>query len=105
MRLAVVGAGYLGANLVRVFQRLGVLDRICESNPRRIAEVAAIYRDIRVERSYEALLGDSSIDGVVIATPAETHYALAKEALRAGKDVFVRSEEHTSELQSLTNLV
>jgi Oxidoreductase family, NAD-binding Rossmann fold len=38
---------------------------------------------------YEALLGDSSIDGVVIATPAETHYALAKEALRAGKDVFV----------------
>jgi UDP-2-acetamido-3-amino-2,3-dideoxy-glucuronate N-acetyltransferase len=79
----------LGANLVRVFQRLGVLDRICESNPRRIAEVAAIYRDIRVERSYEALLGDSSIDGVVIATPAETHYALAKEALRAGKDVFV----------------
>ena len=89
MRLAVVGAGYLGANLVRVFQRLGVLDRICESNPRRIAEVAAIYRDIRVERSYEALLGDSSIDGVVIATPAETHYALAKEALRAGKDVFV----------------
>jgi Trk K+ transport system NAD-binding subunit len=57
MRLAVVGAGYWGANLVRVFQRLGVLDRICESNPRRIAEVAAIYRDIRVERSLRSAPG------------------------------------------------
>ena len=31
MKLAVVGAGYWGANLVRVFKRLGVLDRICGS--------------------------------------------------------------------------
>jgi len=31
----------------------------------------------------------SGVRGIVIATPAETHYALAKQALEAGKDVFV----------------
>ena len=104
MKLAVVGAGYWGANLVRVFQQLGVLDRICESNVPRIEELAAMYPDVRVERSFEALLRDPSIDGVVIATPAETHYALAKQALRAGKDVFVEKPMtlHSGETAELT---
>src|SRR5207302_4011500 len=46
----------------------------------------------------------SDVDGVVIATPVRTHYQLAKAALLHGKHV-LRSEEHTSELQSRENLV
>ena len=53
MKLAVVDVGYWGANLVRMFQQLGVLDRICESNARRIGELTTIYPDIRAERSFE----------------------------------------------------
>ena len=106
MKLAVIGAGYWGANLIRVFRQLQVLARICESSPRRIEEVCAIHPDVPIERSHDAVLNDSSIDGVVIATPAETHYALAKAALRAGKDVFVEKPMtlHSRETEDLTAL-
>ena len=89
MNIAVVGAGYWGKNLVRVFRQLGVLRQICDLSPARVQKLAAEYPDVRVQTSYEALLSDSSVDAVVIATPAETHYAMAKQALLAGKDVFV----------------
>ena len=89
MKLAAIGAGYWGVNLIRVFHRLGVLGRICDFNVPRLQQLAAEYPDVPVEPSYDAILNDSSIDAVVIATPAETHYDLARRALRAGKDVFV----------------
>ena len=89
MKIGVVGGGYWGENLIRVFHRLGVLDRVCDSQPARLQQLAAKYSGIRVESSFDAILNGSGIDGVVIATPAETHYSIAKAALEAGKDVFV----------------
>ena len=106
MKLAVVGAGYWGANLVRVFHGLGVLDVICESNTRRAQELANLYPNVRVEPSFEAVLADRSIDAVAIATPAETHYKLAKQALLAGKDVYVEKPMtlHSNETMDLTSI-
>lgn len=89
MKVAVIGGGYWGVNLIRIFHQLGVLDRICDFNPGRLRQLMAEYPDIPTELSYEAILAAPSVDAVVIATPAETHYALAKKALQAGKDVFV----------------
>jgi UDP-2-acetamido-3-amino-2,3-dideoxy-glucuronate N-acetyltransferase len=104
MKLAIVGAGYWGANLVRVFHGLGVLDVICESNTRRAQELANLYPNVRVEPSFEAVLADRSVDAVAIATPAETHYKLAKQALLAGKDVYVEKPMtlHSNETMDLT---
>jgi UDP-2-acetamido-3-amino-2,3-dideoxy-glucuronate N-acetyltransferase len=101
MRIAVVGAGYWGTNLVRVFHQLGVLHRICDFSTDRLAQLAQQYGHVQMNSSYEAILEDPVVDAVVIATPAETHYGLARQALLAGKDVFVekpltlRSEEAT----------
>jgi predicted dehydrogenase len=89
MKLAVVGAGYWGINLVRVFHRLGVLGQICDFSLPRLKELAADYPDVKIEASYRTVLDDSALDAVVIATPAETHFELAKQALLAGKDVMV----------------
>jgi UDP-2-acetamido-3-amino-2,3-dideoxy-glucuronate N-acetyltransferase len=89
MRIAVVGAGYWGVNLIRVFHQLGVLDRVCDSQPARLAQLAANYPGIEVESSLDTVLNNRGIDGVVIATPAEAHFDLARRALEAGKDVFV----------------
>ena len=89
MKLGVIGAGYWGVNLIRVFHQLGSLGRICDFDLPRLQQVATEYPDVPVESSYEAVLNNSSLDAVVIATPAETHYELAKKALRAGKDVLV----------------
>src|ERR1700682_5591678 len=89
MRIAVVGAGYWGANLVRVFHELGVLYRVCDFSKKRLQDLAAQYPDVTMESSYDAVLDDPATDAVVIATPAETHYAMARQALLAGKDAYV----------------
>lgn len=89
MKIAVVGAGYWGVNLVRVFHQLGALDRVCDSHAARLQQLAAKYPEIRLETRFDAVLNDPAIDAAVIATPAESHYEMAKSALEAGKDVFV----------------
>jgi UDP-2-acetamido-3-amino-2,3-dideoxy-glucuronate N-acetyltransferase len=88
-QIAVVGAGYWGENLVRVFHQLGALQRVCDFSPARLEQIRARCPGISMDTSFEAILDDRSIDGVVIATPAETHYELARKALLAGKDTFV----------------
>ncbi|MDP2923732.1 MAG: Gfo/Idh/MocA family oxidoreductase, partial [Candidatus Omnitrophota bacterium] len=89
IRLAVIGVGYWGLNLVRVFSRLSVLYAICDSDPNKLVEAKKIYPKVNTTLSYADILNDKTISAVVISTPAESHYNLAKEALLADKDVFV----------------
>jgi len=87
--IAVVGCGYWGKNLVRNFAELGALHTICDSNPEALNRLGTLYPNVNREESLEAVLADKEIRGVVISTPAALHYSMAKEALVAGKDVFV----------------
>lgn len=87
--IAVVGGGYWGQNLIRNFFELGALRCICDSNAATLARYSELYPDIIRCNSIEQVLADTGIRGVVIATPAATHYRLAKLALEANKDVLV----------------
>lgn len=89
VRVACIGAGQWGRNLVRNFAALGALEVVCEKSAERRAELAAAHPDLRMTDDVEAVLADPSIRAVVIATPVETHGALVRRALEAGKDVFV----------------
>jgi predicted dehydrogenase len=89
MKLAVLGYGHWGRNLVRVFHELGALDTICEPLKEARAEAAAKYPAASMEEDTSAVFANPALAGVVIAAPAETHYALARAALEAGKHVFV----------------
>jgi UDP-2-acetamido-3-amino-2,3-dideoxy-glucuronate N-acetyltransferase len=89
MKIAVIGAGYWGKNLVRNFSELGVLDIVCDTGLDRLKDVRDKYPKVRTTASTGDVIMDKSIDGVVISTPAETHYRIAKECLLAGKNVFV----------------
>lgn len=89
MKVAVLGHGHWGRNLVRVFHQLGALAAVCEASEAARAEVAQKYPGIRVESDSTAIFAERNYDAVVIATPAETHFALARAALEAGKHVFV----------------
>lgn len=88
-RVAVIGCGYWGRNLVRNFQALGVL--------RAVADLSAIGREqatklapgVDVTGDIGALLSRKDLDAVAIATPAVTHYEICMQALALGKDVFV----------------
>lgn len=89
MKVAVLGHGHWGRNLVRVFHQLGALGAVCDASEGARAEAAQKYPGVRVESEPGAVFGDDSFDAVVIATPAETHFALAQAALESGKHVFV----------------
>jgi predicted dehydrogenase len=88
-RLAQVGLGQWGKNLARNFDELAELVSLCDIDEERRAELAQRYPSARVTASYDDLLADESIEGIVVATPVPTHYELARRALEAGKHVFV----------------
>lgn len=87
--VAVIGSGYWGKNLVRNFAGLGALRVICDSNGEMLQTFSKQYPQCRMLTSYADALGDQSIQAVAISTPAETHGVMVREALMAGKDVFV----------------
>ncbi|HIC90948.1 MAG TPA: oxidoreductase, partial [Syntrophaceae bacterium] len=88
IRVAVVGYGYWGKNLVRNFWELGALSVICDIDIDKL-EVAKIkYPGTKTVSSFREGLEDD-IDGIVVATPAIYHYQMGKEALLADKHVFV----------------
>jgi predicted dehydrogenase len=83
------GLGYWGRNLARNFDDLAELRWLCDEKPEARAEFAERYPRARVTGDFAEMLADEELDAVVIATPVPTHYPLAKQALEAGKHVFV----------------
>ena len=107
-KIAIIGSGYWGKNLVRNFHQLGALKLICDKNEILLANFKEQYADIDTCLALNDLLSREDIDGLVIATPAETHYTLAREILLAGKHVFVEKplalrEDEGKELVSLAD--
>jgi UDP-2-acetamido-3-amino-2,3-dideoxy-glucuronate N-acetyltransferase len=86
-RVAVIGCGYWGRNLVRNMAALGALGAVYDVDAAVAGRMAADYRVPM--RSWRDILADQTLPGVAIAAPAAQHFALAREALGAGKDVFV----------------
>jgi UDP-2-acetamido-3-amino-2,3-dideoxy-glucuronate N-acetyltransferase len=87
--VAVVGSGYWGKHLVRNFYEIGSLNLICDKNETALNAFKGQYPDIRTSLALSDVLEHSEIQGVVIATPAETHFNIAREVLLAGKHTFV----------------
>ena len=87
--IAVIGCGYWGKNLVRNFWELKVLKALYDVDEQRREEMKSLYPPVKVADNLAEIFRDDSIEGIVVATPAESHYEITKEALLAGKDVFV----------------
>jgi predicted dehydrogenase len=88
-QVAVIGAGYWGINHVRNFYELGALAAVCDTRAASLEAIADKFPGVRAESDYGRVLADPAVRGVVIATPAETHYPMALEAVEAGKDLLV----------------
>jgi len=106
--LAQFGCGYWGPNLLRNFSTVsGCRVRyVVDSSAERRAFVERNFPQVEATPSSESVLKDPSVAAVVISTPAETHFQLAKQALIAGKHVFVEKPLATkcSEVDELANL-
>jgi UDP-2-acetamido-3-amino-2,3-dideoxy-glucuronate N-acetyltransferase len=89
IRVAVVGSGYWGKNLVRNYHQMGNLALICDQREETLAELARTYPGVDTCLAFSDVLARPDIDAVVIATPAETHFHLAREALLSGRHTYV----------------
>src|SRR5436853_7496152 len=86
-RVAVVGCGYWGRNLVRNFAELGALEALVDVSPNTVDALVAKHGGRSA--TFEQVLADSRIDAIVVSAPAAQHYSLSMRALNAGKHVFV----------------
>ncbi len=104
--IAVIGAGYWGKNLIRNFAELGALLLICEKDTKRNAFFKEKYPELKFTTSLKEVLENKAVKGVVLATPAESHFELGKEVLKSGKDLFVEKPLSLSvrEGEELVNL-
>jgi predicted dehydrogenase len=89
--LAQLGCGYWGPNLLRNFSALPgcAVKYVVDASAERRGFVETNFPLTRAIESHELVLKDPDVQGVVIATPAESHFSLAKQVLEAGKHVFV----------------
>jgi len=105
IKVAVIGSGFWGKNLVRNFYDLGSLVAICDMDPQVLATFQEVFQGIPTTQDVDSVLESPFllVDAVAIATPAATHYSFVKKCILAGKHVFVEkplalTEEEGQEL-------
>lgn len=91
VRVAIIGAGHWGPNLIRNFHnhRESEVAWVVDRDPARLDQVRTRFPDVQVAAEAHAALDDASVDAAVIATPTSTHYGLARAALERGKHTLV----------------
>jgi predicted dehydrogenase len=91
MKLAVIGCGYWGPNLVRNFVQSNKVRELicCDLDQKRLDRMKGLYPSVKVLSDYKELLQMPDLDAVAIATPVKTHHPIAKDFLSHGKHVFI----------------
>ena len=100
VKIGLVGMGYWGPNLARVLSQYPGCDfaAACDLRPENLERITTQYPSVKGYLDFGEFLA-SDLDAVVIATPISTHYELARQALLAGKHVFVEKPlAHTAPL-------
>jgi predicted dehydrogenase len=102
LQVGLVGLGYWGPNLQRVFSELpGVSVRwICDLDPDRLKRFSRRTPEARTTTSFDDLLDDRSLDAILIATPVYTHYEFAQQSLAVGKHTYVEKPIASSSEQA-----
>lgn len=105
-RVAVIGCGVWGRNIVRNFYNLNVLDTVCDIDEENLKKVTEQYPGVKVTRDFNDIINNKTITGVCVVTPSHTHYNMVKAMLEAGKNVYVEKPISTvaAEARDLTQL-
>lgn len=88
-KIAVLGCGLWGRNIVRNFYNLNALGMVCDLDDENLAKVKEQYPDVKTTKDFHDILNSDEIMGVVVVTPSHTHYKFVKAMLEAGKHVYV----------------
>lgn len=110
IKIAIVGYGYWGPNLLRAFDQSNRAKVIwcCDKKSDRLNIIKIKYPFIKTTQNFDDLIDDPSVDAIVIATPLSSHFPLAKKALNAGKHVWIEkpmteTSDQASELVQLAD--
>lgn len=105
-KIAVIGCGVWGRNIVRNFYNLNVLDTVCDIDQENLNKVMQDYKNVKTTNDFNDILNNPDITGVAVVTPSHTHYKLVKAFLMAGKNVYVEKPISTvaQEAKDLTEL-
>ncbi len=95
-KIAVIGAGNWGKNHVRNFYQMGMLGGIYDESQAVLDSLKSLYPNVKLSTNYEEAIKDNNIKGVVIATPAETHFTVASKAIENGKSVLIEKPMTTT---------
>ena len=88
-RIAVIGCGMWGRNIVRNFYSLNVLDTVCDIDDENLKKVREQYPGVKTTKDFNEVINSKEITAVAIVTPSHTHFKLVKAMLEAGKNVYV----------------
>lgn len=101
VRVGVIGCGYWGPHLVRNLHEMPEAELIGVSDlrPERLDYVGSRYPGVRLVSDHHDLLA-TDVDAVVVASPIHTHYAVARDALLAGKHVLVEKPLATNVMEA-----
>jgi predicted dehydrogenase len=101
--VGVVGLGYWGPNHVRNLYNLRCAEQVyaCDVDAKRREHIQQLYPGVSAISSFDDLLADPKVEGVIVATPVSFHFPMAQAALRAGKSVLVEKPLAMSRRESL----
>ena len=88
-RIAVIGCGVWGRNIVRNFYNLNVLDTVCDIDEENLKKVTEQYKNVKVTKDYNDIINSKEITAVAVVTPSHTHFKMVKAMLESGKHVYV----------------
>lgn len=105
-KIAVIGTGVWGRNIVRNFYNLNVLDVVCDLDENNLAKVREQYPGVKTTKDFNEIINNPEITAVAVVTPSHTHFKVVKAMLEAGKNVYVEKPISTvaQEAKDLTEL-
>ncbi len=105
-KIAVIGFGMWGKNIVRNFYNLNVLDIVCDLDEEAHKVIQQQFPGVKVTKDFNDIINDPTITGVAVVTPSHTHFKIVKAMLEAGKNVYVEKPISTvaEEARVLTEL-
>ena len=107
-RICVIGAGNWGNNHIRILNELGALGGIVDSNPDVLDKFSEKFPGVKTFLQLDNALLEKDFQGFIVATPADTHYEIAKKIIEAGKHILVEKPltlniKNAEQLEKLAN--
>lgn len=105
-KIAVIGCGVWGRNIVRNFYNLNVLEIVCDLDESNLDKVRELYPGVKTTKDFNEIINNPEITSVAVVTPSHTHFKVVKAMLEAGKNVYVEKPISTvaQEAKDLTEL-